>query len=657
MEESPELVGDDWEGYRQKRLELTKAGSVINDDLLGKATAKGIELYFEQRKINPNGKWVRRIPNTDLKVSALTHAVKRMEGTNETHIAAVHRSLQLGINTFEFSITDSTSVSCLANAYENSSNCSRSGLVTIARVGWVVFDTWAEVNPIAPDYTAVPNSREISTYGRDFSTPSLSTSGQISLMTNKGALTYTPDALGDMMNRKYRFYIPGQPSINIHKLSEGALFKLAGLITINKKLGAYWSGADHVLRGQVESFLNQGLSCVDIVLLDAVHLARGVAKTDEELVEYLTISFKELEVMADEGKLQYYGVESDRFWGGSETTDFIDLRLVLQAAKNAGGEKHRFRVVSQPFNLTERGALLTKMADDYTKTVFDFLKENNLASFTTRPLATYDHEGREQRYVNHARVTDTSTMTNNVSMNIQNCVMLEEACDRLVANMVLRPDPMLYHLGRSLIGASKMLNNWYLYDRYMRMWFAKIASKCLETLSDSKDSVISKWTAQYDRAFNALAESYSVMLLHAHAMRDEKIIAGIESCLDDETNLGNELPQMAVNALLATNVMQTVSVGLRTNIYVDGLIARNKAVLAPVPVSIIGRLFTEPEVSFQERVKEVKYVVTVPEEYKNMSEDDLKRLSTEKYEKTGIMGEKHVHNEGDELPSWVKPAN
>eukprot|EP01064_Diplonema_japonicum_P008445 TRINITY_DN15892_c0_g1_i1.p1 TRINITY_DN15892_c0_g1~~TRINITY_DN15892_c0_g1_i1.p1 ORF type:complete len:731 (+),score=155.72 TRINITY_DN15892_c0_g1_i1:80-2194(+) len=655
------LKGEDSKTWDETKEEFVNMGAEKSEmhELLGKATERGTKLFFEDRGISIDQNWVRKLPGTDLYISALTHAAKRMDPKNPAHVPSIMRSITSGVNTIEFSATDNTSVSCFYSALTQvttNKSVSRTGIVSIGRVGWVTFDVWAEINCVTPDFTKLPNSRELSTYSREFTTAQVNPPGHVSLMnsSSSSAMSMNPQAIGDAMNRKYRFYIPGQPSLDIEKLSEGALFKLSGLITVNKKLGSYWSAADHVLRSQVESILSGGTDCVDVVVIDAVHMVHAICKTDDDIVTYLTEAFKCMETMADEGMLQYYGVESDRLWGGSETKHFIDMRLVMKAAKNAGGEGHRFRLVMQPFNLTERGALLTKMADDYTKTIFDFVKENNLGSITTRPLSTYDHEGREQRYINHARITDINKLSKNVALGFQNCVMMEEAVDRLLSNVVLRPAPELYHFGRSLMQASKHLNNYYMYNTYMSMYYESVLLKCLDFLNESKDTMISKWTSQYKVAYNGLAEAYAQFMQNTHAVRDEKILAGIEGCLDTDTVLGTELSQMATNSVLATNVMQSVSIGMRNSIYVDSMIARNHSILRPVPVSVIGRLFTEPEVSFLDRKKEAKY--TIVDETSNMSEDEVAQLSEEQYKKTGLMGKMHLQTDDDDeaLPGWVK---
>lgn len=47
--------------------------------------------------------------------------------------------------------------------------------------------------------------------------------------------------------------------------------------------------------------------------------------------------------------------------------------------------------------------------------------------------------------------------------------------------------------------------------------------------------------------------------------------------------------------------MQMVSIGMRTGWYVDELVSNNPRILQPVPVSTLGRLFTEKDISFRER--------------------------------------------------------
>jgi aryl-alcohol dehydrogenase-like predicted oxidoreductase len=112
------------------------------------------------------------------------------------------------------------------------------------------------------------------------------------------------------------------------------------------------------LRHEVEtSRRNLGLETIDVYY---VHNPEGQLPHvgDAEFHRRLTAAFAELEKCAGEGKIGVYGAAT---WNGfrvMDSPDRLSLERVVACAREAGGQKHRFRVVQLPFNLGMPEALL-----------------------------------------------------------------------------------------------------------------------------------------------------------------------------------------------------------------------------------------------------------------------------------------------------------
>jgi uncharacterized protein YyaL (SSP411 family)/aryl-alcohol dehydrogenase-like predicted oxidoreductase len=97
-------------------------------------------------------------------------------------------------------------------------------------------------------------------------------------------------------------------------------------------------------------------------------------------------AFGHLEKEAENGRIRFYGVSSNSSVESADDREFTSLEQMLECAKRAGGENHRFRILQLPANLLESGAVLVKNSADGTKTVLDLAREANVGVLVNRPL-------------------------------------------------------------------------------------------------------------------------------------------------------------------------------------------------------------------------------------------------------------------------------
>lgn len=106
------------------------------------------------------------------------------------------------------------------------------------------------------------------------------------------------------------------------------------------------------------SLENLQLECVDLYHLHNPETQLGDIPRDA-FAERLLQAFTRLEKMADEGLLQCYGAAT---WNGfrvaDDEGDHLELSHMLDIARQAGGENHRFRAVQAPLNMMMPEALL-----------------------------------------------------------------------------------------------------------------------------------------------------------------------------------------------------------------------------------------------------------------------------------------------------------
>jgi hypothetical protein len=148
--------------------------------------------------------------------------------------------------------------------------------------------------------------------------------------------------------------------------------------------------ADQLSRSLVRLQLDQ----LDVLLLhnpeyflsDALH--RG--KTDLEAVrgEYyrrIKEAFAFLEDQVAGGRIASYGVSSNTFPHAASHPEFTSLERLWEIAESFSSN-HHFRVIQFPANLFETGAVFEKNQMAGARTLLEFAREKNMATWVNRPL-------------------------------------------------------------------------------------------------------------------------------------------------------------------------------------------------------------------------------------------------------------------------------
>jgi aryl-alcohol dehydrogenase-like predicted oxidoreductase len=171
----------------------------------------------------------------------------------------------------------------------------------------------------------------------------------------------------------------GARPADVHGYIE-AQFVRRGLLRWEDIVDGCHALAPAFLADQIESSRkNLGVETIDLYYLHNPETQLGEVPRPEFL-RRLREAFAALEKACDEGRIAAYGTATWRAYRLREGhTEHLALREVLAAARDAGGERHRFRAIQLPFNLeldeaatvrNQGGATLLESARDAGIAVF-----------------------------------------------------------------------------------------------------------------------------------------------------------------------------------------------------------------------------------------------------------------------------------------------
>ena len=143
------------------------------------------------------------------------------------------------------------------------------------------------------------------------------------------------------------------------------------------------------LRHEVEQSLkNFGVETLDVYYVH--NPETQIPQVGEaEFYARLTAAFRELEAIAGEGKIQFYGAAT---WHGfrvpSAHESHLSIEKTLACAEAAGGKEHRFRVIQLPMNfgLPEALSHASQTVDGNPAPALEAARAAGLTVFTSVPL-------------------------------------------------------------------------------------------------------------------------------------------------------------------------------------------------------------------------------------------------------------------------------
>ncbi len=134
---------------------------------------------------------------------------------------------------------------------------------------------------------------------------------------------------------------------------------------------------------------------VEYFLSDAAHRGQtDLASLRAQFYGRLRQAFEFLERQVAAGRIRYYGVSSNTCTAPVDNPEATSLSHMLDAARDAGGIGHHFRVLQCPMNLFESGAFLVpNTGAQQNQTVLALAQQAQLAVLINRPLNAMPGQG------------------------------------------------------------------------------------------------------------------------------------------------------------------------------------------------------------------------------------------------------------------------
>lgn len=148
-------------------------------------------------------------------------------------------------------------------------------------------------------------------------------------------------------------FIPfdGEPTTNIRAFIQKNYLD-TGIMTESDIVSSCHSLHPAYLQDQLNrSLANLGLDALDVYYLHNPETQLPVIGA-QAFYDRLRKAFEKLEENVAAGKLRYYGMATwTAFREHPTSTEAVSIERVLQAARDAGGQDHHFRVIQLPYNL------------------------------------------------------------------------------------------------------------------------------------------------------------------------------------------------------------------------------------------------------------------------------------------------------------------
>ena len=352
------------------------------------------------------------------------------------------------------------------------------------------------------------------------------------------------------------------------------------------------------LRDQIGRSLSRlGLATLDVCLLhnpeyylsDAHERSHGtLERRREEFYRRLTEAFAHLESEVAQGRIGAYGVSSNTCTRPADDPEFTSLARMLEAARAAGGESHRFRVLQLPLNLFEAGAALEK--NHGAETVLDVARRHGIAVLVNRPLnAILDEQ--------MVRLASVAPVPQRVDLEEQlgRLRALEdeyaaEIASRLRAGEGSLPPERFFRWGGELRGAATHLRSLEHWQQVQAQRVMPMLSSALQALDQALSGPLAeKWHQWRGRYLPALQDALDEVGRQA-GLRSAEAARAVEAALDPllpEARRGEGLARKALWVLASTPGVTSVLLGMRRSAYVDDALA----VLSWPPLVDVGPIY------------------------------------------------------------------
>lgn len=351
----------------------------------------------------------------------------------------------------------------------------------------------------------------------------------------------------------------------------------------------YGQGLEHCIHPRfIEYQLSQSLqrlqlTSIDIYLLHnpeyyllwAEKNAIPIKEAQKEFYRRIEQAFMHLEIEAENGRIQFYGISSNTFPEEEKMYSFVDLSRVWAIAQSIS-KKHRFRVVQMPLNLIETG-VVTKKNQPGKKNVLDFAGQHSLGILINRPLNAYS-ENQLTRLV--SVVTMEEFVQKRLDQKFQDICALEQEFIELILPLLHLDESVQENLAGLFYSGTYLSQNYQKLGPYWQ-WLDNQAgyltdhvSYGIQLVNDSPDKTaeVVKWLDKYVENFNDLLGYLTLYYGEKTGKINDHIL---NSIIKNNRSFGsvNSLQQLALSILFSTRGISSVLIGMRRKEYVDNVLS------------------------------------------------------------------------------------
>ena len=364
----------------------------------------------------------------------------------------------------------------------------------------------------------------------------------------------------------------------------------------------YADGLEHCIHPEfIEDQLTRSLERLDMTTLDGYLLhnpeyylmreARitGVDKkaATEEYYRRIRLAFEYLETEVANGRIQYYGISSNTFPEAAHELTHTNLQRVWEIATEINAN-HHFRIAQMPMNLFETEAA-TEKNQPQNQTTLQSAKEKNLTVLINRPLnAAWQNTMTRLADV---PIPNYPATPEDVSTAVDSLLAMEAHFQKTLLIQIGVDDDSLKVIRECLAIGTMLEGRWGGFGSYQNWqeirtrFILHRARTAIDYIFEQENlpDELPQWIDAYIEAVNEALAAITAYYQERSAKEASHIKQTAVSADPDWE--ADTLSQTAVRALLSTEGITSVLVGMRQQPYVEDVLRGLEK-----PIEVKGRM-------------------------------------------------------------------
>jgi uncharacterized protein YyaL (SSP411 family)/aryl-alcohol dehydrogenase-like predicted oxidoreductase len=535
--------------------------NMIGTFLSGHATAEGTAACASRHILNLGPAAYGPLGSTGLTVSKIGFGAYRVDDETPEHREALEKALENGINLIDTSTnyTDGGSERLIGAVLKSLVRRGRlrQEIVLVSKVGYVQGGN-----------LTLAMEREAA--GRPF--PEM-----VKYMDGVWHCIH-PEFIHDQLGRS-------RERLGLETLDFCLLHNPEYFLSDAKRRGAAGGG------GLVYTPAHAGLGGEPVQLADG-----GLESLRSEFYRRLREAFRHLEREVSEGRIRWYGVSSNTAAAPANDPEATSLARMLQAAREAGGDDHHFRVLQLPMNLFESGpAVEQKEGLVVQQTVLEYAQREEIAVLVNRPLNAVVGGGM----LRLADVDPTEVGTGDGGERVDPEAKLrglaeleEDYRRRIAANLRTQsgspPVQDFFRLSEQLRIFEKQvppLDQWDEIEAGVLLHVTQLVAALDGAMTDDLARTWDPWRDRYVRELRKLMGELRRRAAEASQATSQAVAGVLDPLLPSERR-GQTLAKKALWVLVSSPGVSSVLNGMRDEAYVDDAVEalRWEPLSNPLPV-------------------------------------------------------------------------